>query len=241
MSSVTFTCGDMNMYGDYWLKDEKKWLARVPGQADLIETICANDGLLFIAQELHAEHNAHAPLMEQLGDRWQCAAGAGGNLLLHKPELHILKLINNMMPGKRYMTRFNVLHEPSGVKFWVVNAHLSAGGTLGDVRAQQAHYLCSKTETLHRAVMGADLNSSTDRPGFPHAILAEHDWLPIRKTSLKPVVNANFSSHGSDKNGAWIEGLFTKDLVRVNWAAGIPTNGLSDHTLAFAANLTIES
>jgi hypothetical protein len=249
MTTATFGGGYGNLYGDYWRATAKGWLGRVPGQADKIEAIlaadptdpAAPDGLFFVAVELHAEHNAHFPLMTELGDRCRVAPGNGGNLLLHRPELTVLTTSNLLMPGNRWMTKWNVRHTPTGIRFWIVGAHLIAGTDKGGVRAAQARYLVERTRTLHRAILGADLNSYTDQPGYPHAILDAGGWRSIRGASERPVVNAALDSHGGAQRGQWIEGLFVKDLVTVRDAAGVPTEGLSDHTLWFRATFAISA
>lgn len=250
MPTATFTGGYGNLYGDYWQKTEKGWAARIPGQADLIEAICSPEeatephaGLFFVATELHAEHNAHLPLLAELGGRWGCNPGRGGNLLLHKPELEVLSSRDLLMPGKRYMTRWNVRHADTGVKWWIVGAHLIAGDgpQFDSLRSQQAQYIVDHTATLHRAILGADLNSASYNPGRPHAVLEAGGWRALRKASQRPVANAALDSHGETDRGVWIEGLFVKDLVTVDSAAGVPTNGLSDHTLWMRATFTITS
>lgn len=244
MATARFSIGYGNVYGDYWKQDEKGWLERVPGQAYKIKAMEV-DG--FVALELHAEHSAHAPLMDALGKDWAVALGAGGNLFLYRRSVfEILKAQDVKMPD-RWMTRWNVRHRATKVRFWVVGAHLSANGRDGtkvidraDIRVAQTRFLVRQTLTLWRAILCADLNSATSSPGYPHAILAAARWLSIRVTSQAAVENVRMDSHGTSGKGNWIEGIFTKPLVTVHRAAGVPTNGLSDHTLWFKADVSIK-
>jgi hypothetical protein len=256
MPTATFAAGYGNLYGDYWKETTKGWAERIPGQADLIEAVCspdedtsdhATEGLFFVALELHAEHNAHFPLMDKLGSRWGIDTGPGGNLLLHKEELEVLSGTDVLAPGNRWMTRWNVRHAETGVKWWIVGFHATAGGgpKYDAIRTAQAHFVCSQTATLHRAIMCADWNSASYSPGKPHDVLDEAGWRSIRKASARPVVNNELSSHSKaeaaapGQAGLWIEGIYVKDLVTVEAAAAVPTNSLSDHTAWFRGTFSI--
>jgi hypothetical protein len=244
MTTVIFAGGYGNLYGDYGKKTAKGWLARVRPQADFIEGL---DVDWFGAAELHAEKDAHLPLMEALGDVWDVAPGPdggvppGGNLFLFKKDRLKILDVRSKLCRNRWMTKWNV--EQAGVRYWTAGVHFTAGADKGADRAEQARALVDFTKTIHRGIVWGDLNSASGLPGYPHHTLAAAGWVDLRAASEKPVANAGLSSHANTdpKAGKWIEGMFPRDLVSVRSAAAVPTNGLSDHTLWFRADFQITS
>lgn len=243
-ASMNFGYG--NLYGGYTFAD-KDWGNRASDVANGIDTLDGGVVHLFAALELHEENEMHLDFLRRLrllnGD-WSLAEGDGGNHLLYKASMYaVTKAVSMMMPGNRAMSDFTVRDIATGVVFHVIAAHFRANDTNGTSRdaerKQQAAFLAQYAVAVPRAIIAADLNSSTEAAGFPRAILKQAGWRGLRETSTTGVENGTRGTY--TQSGGWIEDILTRSDAEVVNAHLIPTEGLSDHYAWLTAQVQVGS
>jgi hypothetical protein len=247
--------GTGNLNGDYWKETEKGWLARVPLQAAWLAKRRREDGLQwFGATELHAEHSAHAPLMEALGKDWGIGLGPGGNLLIYvKDQLEIVGTASDHYPQEparlaghsRWITKWNVRdpYHPE-TKFWLSIEHFRSGSTADIEEAKQHQAVEGNTflDPIHRGIRMGDFNSwQTDIPTAPRGIMHAAGWRSLKhKTPKGRLVDGDLNTGLSwGRSGRWIEDMLTRDLVDVRSARLWDARPLTDHSAWLTATFDV--
>jgi hypothetical protein len=246
--------GTGNLNGDYWRSDAHKWLERVPLQAAWLNARKRDDGLeWFGATELHAEHNAHKPLEEELGADWAIETGPGGNLLIHlKDKLEVLGAWSDHFPAgspdARWVTKWNVRNPYfAETKYWLSIEHFRSGSTpqIETAKRQQARLgnaFLSTPNQIHRGIRMGDFNSWQTTPdSTPRGIMRAAGWRDLtHKCPDGSFVNRDLNTGlrwGHD--GQHIDGMLTHDMVDVVYAQLWDARPLTDHSAFVMAKFDV--
>ena len=228
--STTVPFGSGNLYGGYTLTD-KGWDTRVAGQVSLITSMSVD---LFVAMELHEENGMNTYFLSQFPSGWSMAAGQGGNHLLYKTAaIDVLATSNVMMPGDRYMSRWQVRDKATQLVYWVAGAHFRAndddGTNRAKERADEAAFLAKEVKKGGNdpTIIAGDFNSQTAASGYPRSILKQAGWSGLKARGA--VTNGDYDTHGTGRSGKWIDDIMTKPATTVGSSALVQTSGLSDH------------
>lgn len=220
-----------NMFGGYNRTDKGWYGARAEAQARRIVGMGVS---WFAALELHEENGMLAYFMSLLPDHWDVMQGKGGNHFLYDGgKYNPIALQNLMMPGNRWMTKFNVERIDAGVPFWVPVTHLTAGVTKRSTRVAQAAFVVKNIDSIHRGILCWDRNTWSGYKGGPVQVSEAAGWEGLRAKT--DVVNGSANSHKGTTKNQWIEDMQTRELVEVLAAEQVDTGkpkdpkSLSDH------------
>lgn len=172
---------------------------------------------------------------------------ADGNVAVYDANKHRLISHSTIDLGPksspRRATRLNFEHIATGVRWWLVVTHLTAGNAL--TRAAQSKRLFAGVDSLHRVVMAADLNNYAAYTGSPMSQAKANDWTDASRIAKSQVDMDRWGSHHGSPAGKNIDHLLVRtrlDLVTVDRLQMHPTGGgygwLSDHNW-LSATVTI--
>jgi hypothetical protein len=247
-AAPTLRVGYGNLEGGYDGAD-KGWMGtRADEQALAIGAMGVD---LFGAVELHETTSPDMPdgghryfegrMRALAGPEWSLAdGGEGGNHLLYRSTVFAVLGVVNYEPVNRHFSDFTVKHLSTGTIFHVHVVHLQAndgdGTSRATERSTESRALAAHVTGIAPSIILGDFNSYTYSPTTPKTLLAGAGMrgLQIRATP----VNSDLDSHGDGADGRWIDDMLTRDTdLDVRAAAGVLTNGLSDHQLWLSATL----
>lgn len=218
----------------------RTWEQRVPDQA---AAIVASGAWIVCLTEVHAADDGwknpdypdggHKLLLSKLkaiDPDWAIAAGAEGNWTYYRPsKASVVSAVNHHFAKKGFDRGLtDVLFSINGFQVHAVNTHYTAHKTKGHdaARAAQARETVAYMKKLGRAFWGGDINSSTDRKGFPRDIALKGKWKGLRQRGS--VVNGQLSSFSTNpKKDYWYDEIFTRDSETVTGATLVLVNGVN--------------
>lgn len=228
-----------------------------------IRTLVLSSGAqIFCAVEMHEEDGQHTDFLAVLkasDPDWALFNGKSGNHVYYRPSSigAVGTVVVKRMPGSRDMTDFRVQDNATAFQFHIVLNHFRAndndyttpkthqhrdGKTRGKERKQQAEYVAKYVANLQSAIVVGDFNSSTEKAGYPRAILKAAGFQGLRqraKDSNTSVTNGTRSTK-STRSGDhfWIEDILTRKAQQVSQSALILTNNASDHNGFLVTTIT---
>jgi hypothetical protein len=238
--------GDGKVSGDDWNTRKLK-----------IRTLVINSGChVFGAVEMHEEDNQQTDFLNVLkavDSDWALFEGKSGNHLYYRPSrVGAVDKVYKRLRGDRSMMDFRIQENATAFQHHVLLNHFRAndndyytekthkhrdGKTRAKERKEQAEDVAKYAANLQSVVIMGDFNSSTEKAGYPRAILKAAGFTGLKKRG--DVINGTRSTRSTNSNAHfWIEDILTRQAQTVSASALILTNNASDHNGFLVTTIT---